>query len=84
MCASGRRGANDAAPPAQDELLLVASDGLWDAIDPQESVDFLRHQLLVRKSSMNEAVQALGREACERSSHPDNIAAVCVALNLSR
>jgi serine/threonine protein phosphatase PrpC len=61
-----------------DEFLIVACDGIWDVMESQEAVDFVRHEL-VRGATCEAAAKALAKRAFELGS-ADNLTAVVVVL----
>ena len=80
----------------EDDLLLLACDGIFDVFTSEESVGFVRSQLDSAKSSqaggdgasalppLQRACQALVDEAIDvRMSH-DNVTAVCVSIAVSQ
>jgi len=62
----------------QDELVILASDGLWDAMDSQLAVSFIRHELATHHD-VQRAAAAVTQEAIRRGS-TDNVTVVLVAV----
>ena len=65
----------------RDEFVLLATDGLWDIMDSQNAVNFLR-LALNRHHKVKQAVKDLVREAIKLGS-VDNVSAVVVVFNKS-
>ena len=70
--------------PKQDEFIIIASDGLWDVISNQDSVDFCHSALATAKRNheiipdvKNHLAKLLVEEAQRRGSM-DNISAVII------
>lgn len=61
-----------------DEFLLLATDGLWDALSPQAAVNFLRIQLSTH-ANLNKAAKALASHALRKGAI-DNVTIVIVAF----
>lgn len=61
-----------------DEFLLLATDGLWDALSQQAAVNFLRIQLNTH-ANLNKAAKALASHALRKGAI-DNITVVIVAF----
>ena len=67
---------------AEDEFVLMGSDGLWDVFSSQGAVSFARDRL--REHNDPEAcTRELIEEAIERNT-TDNISCVCVCLSASK
>jgi serine/threonine protein phosphatase PrpC len=60
----------------KDEFILIASDGLWDFLSDQESVDFARKLMGNTEYSLAQVSRFLVSLACERGSKDD----VCVLV----
>ena len=67
-------------PEERDEFLVLASDGVWDALGSQAAVDLLR-RALARDECAQRAAELLVREAVNRSGHADNASPVVVVLH---
>lgn len=63
----------------QSEFVVMASDGLWDVVTPQESVNFVRRQLYDH-GTIDRAAQELLAKALERGS-TDNISILICCFN---
>eukprot|EP01038_Epipyxis_sp_PR26KG_P004060 gene4060-5803_t len=61
------------------EFAIVASDGLWDVMSPQKSVDFVR-SMLNKKKNLQEVVKDLTLEAINRGSI-DNVTVLIMTFN---
>ncbi|GMH90914.1 hypothetical protein TrVE_jg6117 [Triparma verrucosa] len=82
------KGAIDAVPEVKteiitdrDEFLLMATDGLWDVMESQQAVNFVR-TCLNRHHKVKLAVKEIVREALKMGSI-DNVSAVIVMFNQS-
>ena len=64
--------------PATDELMVLASDGLWDAVTSQHAVNFVR-RALHRHANIRQAADELVSMALERGS-TDNISVIVVCF----
>jgi serine/threonine protein phosphatase PrpC len=60
-----------------DEFLLLASDGFWDVIDPDDAVRVTRELLLVKKCSAKKAAEHLAELAVHLGSS-DNITVIII------
>jgi len=63
----------------ESEFVVLASDGLWDVVTPQESVNFVRRQLY-EHGTIDRAAQELLAKALERGSS-DNISILICCFN---
>eukprot|EP00047_Mylnosiga_fluctuans_P021596 m.106834 g.106834 ORF g.106834 m.106834 type:complete len:445 (+) comp8955_c2_seq7:562-1896(+) len=66
----------------EDEFLLLACDGVWDVMDPQQACDFVREQLL-GASSIAAVCSALVDRCLQRGS-TDNITAMLVCFSAAK
>lgn len=62
------------------EFGIIASDGLWDVMEPQLSVNFVR-KLLNKKNDLQEAAAELAREALARGSL-DNVTILILSFHM--
>ena len=67
--------------PEQDEFLIIASDGLWDAFPSQKVVNMFRQYLADTGGLIDAAVEKLVQEAKSALQSPDNITVVAVVFN---
>ena len=63
------------------EFAVVASDGLWDVMEPQLVVNFVR-KIVNKKNDLQEAAAELVREALARGS-VDNVTVLIVSFHMS-
>jgi [calcium/calmodulin-dependent protein kinase] kinase len=63
------------------EFAIIATDGLWDIISPQEAVNFIRKNLL-KKQDLQEAARSLCKEAISKGS-VDNVTVLVVSFWLT-
>jgi serine/threonine protein phosphatase PrpC len=84
--AAHKTGGIDATPEvrkekvaARDEFAIVATDGLWDVMDSQQAVNFVRLQL-AKHRRVDVAARELVKQAVKLGS-VDNVSAVVVCLN---
>jgi serine/threonine protein phosphatase PrpC len=63
------------------EFAIIATDGLWDIISPQEAVNFIRKNLL-KKQDLQEAARSLCKEALSKGS-VDNVTVLVVSFWLT-
>jgi len=63
------------------EFAIIATDGLWDIISPQEAVNFIRKNLL-KKQDLQEAARSLCKEALSKGS-VDNVTVLVVSFWLN-
>ena len=64
----------------ETEFAIVATDGLWDVLSPQEAVNYIRKQLYCQQD-INAAVKGLVLEALEQGSI-DNVTVFVMAFNV--
>lgn len=64
----------------RDEFFIIATDGLWDVMECQEAVNFVRWQLY-EHADVDKAASALVREVVGRSSGGDNVTVVICCVN---
>ena len=64
------------------EFAILGSDGLWDSIDPQSAVNFVRKRIN-RKMQFQSIVEELVEEALNRGS-VDNVTATVLVFHLNR
>lgn len=64
------------------EFAIAATDGLWDVIEPQAAVNFVKRKLLKKQDSTS-IVQDLVKDALDRGS-VDNVTAVIVMFHLDK
>jgi len=62
------------------EFGIIASDGLWDVMEPQLSVNFVR-KLLSKKNDLQEAAAELAREALARGG-VDNVTILLLSFHM--
>ncbi len=62
------------------EFLIIASDGVWDVLENQEAVNFVRRHLFENGGNLSAAAQALVQKALKERS-VDNVSAVLVVFN---
>ncbi len=62
-----------------NHFLIMASDGLWDAMTSQEAIDFVKEKLK-KSSDLNNIALALQNEAIRKGSQ-DNITVCIIAFN---
>ena len=63
------------------EFGIIASDGLWDVMEPQLAVNFVR-KLLSKKNNLQEAAAELVREALAKGS-VDNVTVLIVSFHMA-
>lgn len=63
----------------EDELLIIACDGVWDVIDNQTAVDIVKKNLLAHQADYNKAATALKDEAL-RCGSTDNVSVMVINL----
>ena len=63
-----------------DELLIFATDGLWDALTSQQATNFIRHTLSTNDGDLQLTAKAITHEAIKQGSS-DNVTVIIVALN---
>jgi len=67
-----------------DEFLVLACDGLWDVMDNQDVVDFVKKKLAktkeVNDAALNTIADELVKYAVNDKKSPDNVTAVIVQL----
>ncbi|KAJ1444771.1 phosphatase 2C-like domain-containing protein [Pelagophyceae sp. CCMP2097] len=71
---------------ADDEFLVLASDGIWEFISSQEAVELVDARLAADHHNAREAckeliIEAAGRWKCEEDDYRDDITAIVVRLN---
>ena len=66
----------------RDELVLLATDGLWDVMDSQNAINMVRKSLN-KHHKVKDAVKELVKEAIKLGS-VDNVSAVVVVFNQSK
>jgi [calcium/calmodulin-dependent protein kinase] kinase len=59
--------------PAEDEFLIIASDGLWDSMPSQKVVNVFRHYLVKCNGVIDDAILKLVEEAKSCAKDVDNI-----------
>ena len=64
------------------EFAIAATDGLWDVIDPQAAVNFVKRKML-KKENFASIVQDLVNDALDRGS-VDNVTAVIIMFHLDK
>mmetsp|Transcript_20527 Transcript_20527/g.30721 ORF Transcript_20527/g.30721 Transcript_20527/m.30721 type:complete len:398 (+) Transcript_20527:329-1522(+) len=71
---------------AEDDVLILACDGVWDVMEDQEAIDFV-HDFLDKKASVSDAnerlrqaSEALVKEALRRDTR-DNVTVMIILLN---
>lgn len=62
------------------EFAILATDGLWDVMNPQLAVTFVRGKLLLHRD-LQRATKELVKEAINRGSI-DNVTAIVVTFNI--
>ena len=67
--------------PEQDEFMIIASDGLWDAFPSQKVVNMFRQYLVDTGGLIDSAVEKLVEEAKSALQSPDNITVIAVVFN---
>lgn len=67
---------------SEDEFLILATDGVWDALDNQTAVDVVRPLITGPESSIERAADKLIRQSHCRGSK-DNALALAIRLNSS-
>lgn len=65
------------------EFAVIGTDGLWDTMDPQQVINFVRQRILKKEGPLQETAQLLCREALARGS-VDNITALIVSFHLEK
>ncbi|XP_049849468.1 protein spalten-like [Schistocerca gregaria] len=60
-------------------FLILASDGLWSKVSPQQAVDFVQERLLA-EMPLSEISREIAQHAIERGSQ-DNVSVIVVSLN---
>ena len=70
--------------PQEDEFLIIASDGLWDAFPSQKVVNMFRKFLVDMKGSIDDALTKIVEEAKLHLKAPDNITVQAVVFNSER
>ena len=68
---------------ADEEFILLASDGLFDVVKDQEAVDFVREKLM-ELGDVQRAVEALVDYAVVSQRSTDNVTAVVVLFKEPR
>jgi protein phosphatase PTC2/3 len=63
------------------EFAVLGTDGLWDIMEPQQVVNFVRQRILKKEASLQETAQLLTREALARGSI-DNVTVVLISFHL--
>ena len=63
------------------EFLILASDGLWDFVNSQEAVNFVRSDLLETQDLHMAAVSLVGLAQRRAQGNSDNISVVIMAFN---
>lgn len=64
----------------EDEFIILASDGLWDVMSSQQSVNFIRQRLNNHKD-LEKACKELTKEAVTKQRSVDNVSIVLIALH---
>jgi serine/threonine protein phosphatase PrpC len=64
------------------EFAILATDGLWDVLEPQTAVNFVRKRLN-KKMFVQQVVQEIVREALDKGS-VDNVTAIIVIFNINK
>lgn len=67
-------------PEGAFQFLLLASDGLWDAITSQQAVLYVRTELARNGGDAQAAAAKLAEHAVKRRRSQDNVAAIVVML----
>lgn len=64
---------------SKDEFMVLATDGLWDVMQSQQVINFVRRRLSIHRS-LSGVTQELVEEALKQST-VDNVSVVIVAFN---
>ena len=64
-----------------DEFILIASDGVWDVIDPTESIKLARHFIMQNELTLTQIAEKLVEAATSRGTD-DNTTLMIVPLHL--
>jgi protein phosphatase PTC2/3 len=63
------------------EFAIVATDGLWDIVNPQEAVNLVRKRLSTKTSDLQDCARELAQEAIRRGS-VDNVTVLIMSFHM--
>lgn len=75
-----QRAASKEQPTAEEDFIIVASDGLWDVFTNNEAVKFVKERIIGGNMGMREIAEQLVQAAYEAYS-TDNVTVLIVNLN---